>query len=142
MRAQQSCRPRQLFGFAGIASATAQAHLRPHGAEGSTAYRASLQDVTASSYTSFQIQGIILPSLGSSPFVDLLRPPVEAGGRADALRLVLQLDAAGELDILQVLDGGELPVDQAGVGQRPQMLGRLQLGRVRRQEEPVDVLGM
>jgi len=36
----------------------AQAHLRPHGTEGSTAYRASPQDVTASSYTSFQIQGI------------------------------------------------------------------------------------
>ena len=58
MRAQHSGRPRQRFGFAGRASATAQAHLRPHGAEGSTAYRASLQDVTASSYTSFQIQGI------------------------------------------------------------------------------------
>jgi len=52
----------------------AQAHLRPHGTEGSTAYRAFPQDVTASSYTSFQIQGIILISLGSLVYRQRVSP--------------------------------------------------------------------
>jgi hypothetical protein len=48
---------------------------------------------------------------------------VETGGRADHVGVLLQLSAVGELRVLQVLDGGELAVDEAGVGQRPQMLG-------------------
>lgn len=34
-----------------------------------------------------------------------------------------------------------MAIDQAGVGQRPQVLSRLQFRRVRRQEEQVDVVG-
>ena len=34
-----------------------------------------------------------------------------------------------------------MAVDQAGVGQRPQVLGGLQFGRVRREEEQVDMVG-
>lgn len=55
--------------------------------------------------------------------MDVPRPPVETGGRADHVGVLLQLSAVGELRVLQVLDGGELAVDEAGVGQRPQMLG-------------------
>ena len=66
---------------------------------------------------------------------------MKAGGRADQVGALLQGQAAGELGILQVVDRGEMAVDQDGVGQRPQMLGGLQLGRIRRQEEQVDVLG-
>jgi hypothetical protein len=67
---------------------------------------------------------ISVPS-GPSSFVDLLGPPMEAGGRADAVGLVLEGSAAGELGVFQVLDHGEVLVDQRGVGERPHMLGRL-----------------
>ncbi len=84
---------------------------------------------------------MILAEPGTSSFVGPTRPPVEARGRADQLRVALQLSAAGKLGILQLLDGSEVAVDQAGVGQWPQVLGRLELGRVRRQEEQMDMLG-
>ena len=66
---------------------------------------------------------------------------MKTGGRADQVGALLQSQAAGELGVLQLLDRSEMPVDQAGVGERPQVLSRLELGRVRRQEEQVDVLG-
>jgi len=47
----------------------------------------------------------------------------------------------GELGVFKLFDGGEMPVDEAGVGERPEVLGRLEFGGVRRQEEQVDVLG-
>ncbi len=50
--------PRQLFGFAAVRGATTPTHLRPQGTEGRTAYRAHVQDVTALSYTTFEIQGM------------------------------------------------------------------------------------
>jgi hypothetical protein len=73
--------------------------------------------------------------------MDLLGPPVEVRGRADAVWLRLEASAACELHVLEFLNRGELPVDQAGVGQGPEMLGRLELGRVRRQEQQMDMLG-
>ncbi len=51
------------------------------------------------------------------------------------------MDAAVGLHVLQFVDGGEVAVDERGVGERPQMFGGLQLRRVGRQEEQVDVLG-
>ena len=57
--------------------------------------------------------------------MNALGPPVEAGGRADEIRPALEGSTAGELRVFQVLDGGEVLVDQRGVGQRPQVLGRL-----------------
>ena len=50
---------------------------------------------------------------------------MEASGRANALWLALEGGAAGKLRIFQVLDGGEMLVDQRGVGQRPEMLSGL-----------------
>ena len=69
---------------------------------------------------------MILSSPGSSSFVDLLGPPAEACGRADHVRAGLQGGAAGELGIFELLDRGELPVDEAGVGERPQSPGDVQ----------------
>ena len=57
--------------------------------------------------------------------MNALGPPVEAGGRADEIRPALQRGATGELGVLQILDGGKVLVDQRGVSERPQVLGRL-----------------
>ena len=78
---------------------------------------------------------------GSTSFVDLLGPPMELGGRADALALLLEGSAVRELGLLQLLDAGEMLVDQRRVSQRPQVLGGLQLRRVGWQEEQTDVVG-
>jgi hypothetical protein len=66
---------------------------------------------------------------------------VEAGGGADQLGVTLQLSAASELDVFELLDRREMAVDQTAVGQRPQVLSRLQFGRVGGQEEQVHVVG-
>ena len=55
--------------------------------------------------------------------------------------MALERDAALGLDLFEVGDAGEVAVGERGVGQRPEVLGRLQLGRVGWQEEQVDVLG-
>jgi hypothetical protein len=65
---------------------------------------------------------------------------VEASRRADAVWLRLEAGAARELDVLQLLDRGELPVDEAGIGEWPEMLSWLQFRRIRRQEEQMDML--
>jgi len=41
----------------------------------------------------------------------------------------LEGETAGELCVFKVLDGGKVLVDQGGVGQRPHVLGGLQLGQ-------------
>jgi len=66
---------------------------------------------------------------------------MEQRGGADARGLTLEVGTAGELDVFEFLDAGEVAIDQAGVGERPEMFGWLQLGRIRRQEEQVDVVG-
>jgi hypothetical protein len=76
--------------------------------------------------------------------VELLGPPVEAGGRADAVGLRLQGEALGELGVFELLDRGEAAIDEGGVRQWPgvqEVLGRLHLRRVGWQEEHMDVLG-
>jgi hypothetical protein len=73
-------------------------------------------------------------------FLNSVRPPVEAGRGADQLRSALQGGAPGKLGILEVFDGGDMPVDEGIVRERPQVFGRLQHGRIRPQEEQVDVL--
>ena len=72
--------------------------------------------------------------------MNALGPPVEAGGRADEIRPRLQRGAAGELGVLQILDGGKVLVDQRGVSERPQVLGRLQFGGIGREKEQVHVV--
>ena len=66
---------------------------------------------------------------------------MEQRGGADEVRASLYHGAMGKLSVLQVLDAGEPPVDQAGVGQRPEMLSGLQLRGLRRQKEQMNVLG-
>ncbi len=69
---------------------------------------------------------------------------MEASGRADAVGLGLERGVVGQLGVFELLDAGEMPVDEHVVGQRPEMLGELELGRIgriRRQAQPVDVLG-
>jgi hypothetical protein len=53
----------------------------------------------------------------------------------------MERDAALRLGLLQVRDGGEVAVGQRGVGEPPQVLGRVELGRVGRQEEQMEMLG-
>src|SRR5260370_27362093 len=77
----------------------------------------------------------------SLSFLDALRPPVKAGGGADLLGVALQLGAAGELSVFEFLDRDEVPIDQDRVGERPQVLGRLQLGGGRGQKEQMHMLG-
>ena len=65
---------------------------------------------------------------------------MKARRRADLLGVALQLGAAGELRVFELLDRGEMAVDEDRVGQRPQMFGGLQFRGIRRQEEQVDVV--
>jgi hypothetical protein len=44
----------------------------------------------------------------------------------------LEGHAARGLSDLQVVDRGEMAVGECGVGQRPEVFGRLELGRIRR----------
>ncbi len=66
---------------------------------------------------------------------------MELRGGTDALALRLQGGAVGELGVFEVLNAGKMAVDEHVVGERPEVFGRLQLGRIRRQEQEVDVLG-
>src|SRR5260370_1069944 len=66
---------------------------------------------------------------GPPTFVDTFGPPMEAGGRADEIRPLLKRGAVRELGIFEVLTAGEVLVDQPRVGQRPQVLRRVAIGR-------------
>jgi hypothetical protein len=66
---------------------------------------------------------------------------MEAGGRADESGPLLEGGAASKLRIFQILDGGKVLVDERGVGQRPEVFGGLQFGRIGWEEEQVDVVG-
>ena len=83
----------------------------------------------------------MLRSPGALSFLDPLGPPMEQGRGADEIAAALQGDTPRELRLLEILDCGEMAVDERRVGQRPQVLGGLQLGRERGQEEQMEVLG-
>ncbi len=87
-----------------------------------------------------QFEQFILPSSGSLAFLDAFGLPMEQRGGADALALTLEVGAAGELDVFQLLDRGEMPVDQAGVGQRPEVFSGLQFWGVGWQEQQVGAI--
>ena len=74
-------------------------------------------------------------------FADTLRPPGKQRGRTDEIRAGLQDGTALELDGLQLLEIAEMAVDQRRIRERPEVLGRLKLGRVGGQEQQVDILG-
>ncbi len=86
-------------------------------------------------------KAVILVSFRPLSFLDALRPPMEEGGRADEVGTRLEGDAAGGLGVFERIDGGEAAVDQHGVGQRSHVFGRLELRRVGRQKEQMDMLG-
>jgi hypothetical protein len=65
---------------------------------------------------------------------------MEQRRRTDAVALLLECVAMRKLGVFKVLDRGEMLVDQRGVGERPEMLRRLQFGGVRRQEEQMDMV--
>ena len=58
-------------------------------------------------------------------FSETLWPPVKQGGGAHEIATGLEGDTAGRLDVLQLLDGGEVAIDQDGIGEGPQMFGWL-----------------
>lgn len=58
--------------------------------------------------------------------MDLLGLPMEAGRGADEIRPRLESGVAGEVDVFQVLDAGEVSIHKGGVGQRLQMVSGLQ----------------
>lgn len=74
-------------------------------------------------------------------FVDAQRPPGETRSRANEVAAPLQGDTASGLGVLQLIEVGEVAIDQDGVGQRPEVFGRLELRGIRRQEEEMHLLG-
>jgi len=66
---------------------------------------------------------------------------MEQGGGADEIRAGLQRQAAGGLGVLQLVDRGEMVIGERRVGERPQMLGGLEFGRVGRKKQEVDMIG-
>lgn len=66
---------------------------------------------------------------------------MKARASANALGLGLYETAALALDLLEVIQGGEGPVEQRRVGQGPQAFGRLQFRGVGGQEGQSDALG-
>jgi hypothetical protein len=84
---------------------------------------------------------VILIRPRSLSFPDALGPPVEPGGGANQVGTRLEGDAARGLSVFEVVDAGEMAVDERGIGQGPEVLGGLELGRIRWQEEQMHVLG-
>jgi hypothetical protein len=66
---------------------------------------------------------------------------VKAGGAADDVRLVLEAVAVLGHRVFERLDGRNMRSDERLVAVLPEMRGGLQLGRVGREEDPVDALG-
>lgn len=69
------------------------------------------------------------------------RPPVEERVVPDVVGLLLEGKTALGLHLLQAGEIGEADIGQWLVGERPEVLGRLQLRRVGGQEEEMDTLG-
>ena len=66
---------------------------------------------------------------------------MEQCGGANTLGLALERGAMGELRFFELLDAGEMAIVERRVGERPEVLGRLEFGGIRRQEEQVDMVG-
>src|SRR5262245_46346950 len=74
------------------------------------------------------------------PLLEALRPPIETDSRTHKVATGLEGDTARHLGILQLLKGGKVPIEQDGIGERPQMLGRLEFGRIWGQKQQMDVV--
>jgi hypothetical protein len=66
---------------------------------------------------------------------------MEERGGADQIGTCLEGNTAGGLGLFEVLDRREVPIGQGGVGERPQVLGRLEFRRVGGQEQQMPMLG-
>lgn len=66
---------------------------------------------------------------------------MEACSGADEVATPLEHDAAPGLRFFQLVKVDEVPVDEHGIGERPEMFGGLQLGGIRRQEEQMHMVG-
>ncbi len=64
---------------------------------------------------------------------------MKAGERLDLVTAVLEDNTAVRLDILQLVQGLEVPIDEWRVGERPEAFGRLDFGRVGWQKRQVDM---
>jgi hypothetical protein len=70
----------------------------------------------------------MLGPLVSTSFVEALRPPVEQRDRTDEGWLRLWGDTAPGLDVLEVLDGGKMPIELWRIGEWPQVLSTREIG--------------
>jgi hypothetical protein len=60
---------------------------------------------------------------------------------ADQIGTGLERHTAGGLNVFELVDGGKVAIHQDGIGQGPEVLGRLQFRGIRWQEQEMDVLG-
>lgn len=66
---------------------------------------------------------------------------MEQRGRADEVGTRLEGNTARGLGIFEGVNRGEMPIGQRRVGQRPQVLGGMELRRIGREEQQMDMLG-
>jgi hypothetical protein len=73
-------------------------------------------------------------------FLNALRPSLEQRGGAHEITVGLQSDTALRLGVLQLVDGGEMPIHQHSIGEGPEMFGWLQFWRIGWEEEQMEVV--
>ena len=83
---------------------------------------------------------------GSSPVIPIplesfVWPPMEVGVGFDDVGLIGEGGASSVEDIGEIVEGFDGLVGEGLVGERPQTLGRLEFGRVRRQEAQMEAFG-
>jgi hypothetical protein len=66
---------------------------------------------------------------------------VEVGASFDGVAVGIKVETAARDDLVDLVEGGEVPVDERLVAQGPQALGRLQLGGVARQVDEPEAVG-
>ena len=71
----------------------------------------------------------------------MLWPPVEQGIGPDLIWIIGEDATAFRQGLVEIVEGLEMGVGESFVGQRPQMLGGLEFGRVCRQEHQLDAMG-
>lgn len=98
--------------------------LLPLGPGGSRRIRRAVFDLAADRPLAADEEVILISSWPLS-FLDALRPPVELRRGAHEVRTLLERDTAGGLDVFELVDCGEMAVDETGVGQGPEVLSRL-----------------
>jgi hypothetical protein len=64
-------------------------------------------------------QWVLAGSSGALSFPEVVRPPAEEGGRADEVWLAVESHAARRLGVFQLLDAGDVVVEERRVGERP-----------------------